>query len=251
MVEDEEKVCDVVSFHLQQIGFLVSFAHSGEQALELVGKTHFDLVLLDIGLPGITGIDVLKNLRQRYSAAELPIIMLSGKVSSQEIVEALDLGANDFIPKPIDFPVALARIRTQVSRIQAERALHESEERFALAARAANDGLWDWNLKTNVTYYSPRWKNVLGYEESEIGNVPEEWFNRIHPEDIARVKADIGAHLNGQTPQYRKRTSHVTQKWDLPLDAQSRHDDSGDWRKCLSHGRISNGYYGSQGLGCA
>ena len=202
MVEDEEKVCDVISFRLQQKGFRVSFAHSGELALEMTVDTHFDLVLLDIGLPGITGIEVLKTLRQRYSAAELPIIMLSGKVSSEEIVEALDLGANDFIAKPIDFPVALARIRTQVSRIQAERALHESEERFALAARAANDGLWDWNLITNVTYYSPRWKDGLGYEENEIGNDPEEWFNRIHPEDIARVKADINAHLNGQTPQY-------------------------------------------------
>lgn len=201
IVEDEENVCDVVSFRLQQKGFLVSFAHDGEQALELVDKNHLDLVLLDIGLPGITGIEVLKTLRQRYSAAELPIIMLSGKSSSEEIVGALDLGANDFIPKPIDFPVALARICAQASRIQAERALHESEERFALAARAANDGLWDWNLKTNVTYYSPRWKNVLGYEENEISNTPEEWFNRIHPEDLGRVKADISAHLNGQTPQ--------------------------------------------------
>jgi diguanylate cyclase (GGDEF)-like protein/PAS domain S-box-containing protein len=202
MVEDEKEVCDVVSFRLKQNGFLVTFAHNGEQALELVGKTHFDLVLLDIGLPGISGVEVLKILRRHYSSAELPVIMLSGKASSGEIVESLDLGANDFVPKPIDFPVALARIRTQVSRIQAEMALHESEERFALAACAANDGLWDWNLKTNTAYYSPRWKNMLGYEESDIGNLPEEWFDRVHPEDIARVKADITAHLNGETSQY-------------------------------------------------
>ena len=202
LVEDEERVCDRTSFYLQKIGFLVSFAHSGEQALEMANKTRFDLVLLDIGIPGITGIEVLKSLRQRYSAPELPIIMLSGKDSGAGIVEALELGANDFIPKPIDLPVALARIRIQVSLLQAEKALHESEERFALAARAANDGLWDWNLETNVTYYSPRWKNVLGYEENEIGNVPEEWFERIHPEDIARVKSDISAYLNGQTSQF-------------------------------------------------
>ena len=202
LVEDEEKVCNVVSFLLRQHGFRVSIAYSGEQALELVGKIHFDMMLLDIGLPGITGIEVLKKLRQCYSMAELPIIMLSGKASSEEIVDALDLGANDFVPKPIDFPVALARIHTQVARIRAERALYESEERFALAACAANDGLWDWNLKTNVTYYSPRWIEMLGYEEGEIGNVPEEWFDRIHPEDIAKVKADIGAHLIGQVPQY-------------------------------------------------
>lgn len=86
------------------------------------------------------------------------------------------------------------------AREQVERALRESEERYALAARAANDGLWDWNLITNEIYFSARWKATLGYEEADIGRDPEEWFSRIHPEDIDRLRSDMAAHRAGQSP---------------------------------------------------
>ncbi|WP_181256742.1 EAL domain-containing protein [Merismopedia glauca] len=88
-------------------------------------------------------------------------------------------------------------------RKRAESALRESEERYALAARAANDGLWDWKIKTQEIYYSSRWKSMLGYEEGEIGNSPDEWFNRIHPEDLQRVQAELAAHVEGATPHFR------------------------------------------------
>src|SRR5438128_481884 len=79
-------------------------------------------------------------------------------------------------------------------RQKAERALRESEERHALAARGANDGLWDWNLTTGEVHYSARWKSMLGYAESEIGSGYDEWLGRIHPDDLERVKADLEAH---------------------------------------------------------
>jgi diguanylate cyclase (GGDEF)-like protein/PAS domain S-box-containing protein len=75
-----------------------------------------------------------------------------------------------------------------------------SEERYALAVRGANDGLWDWDLRSDEIYYSPRWKTMLSFYDAEIGTSPEEWFSRVHPEDIDRVRADIGAHLRGETP---------------------------------------------------
>ncbi len=83
-------------------------------------------------------------------------------------------------------------------RKRMEKALRESEERYALAALSANDGLWDWNLKTNQVYFSPRWKAMLGYSEDEIGSHPVEWFSRVHPGDLEQLKADIIAHLEGQ-----------------------------------------------------
>ena len=161
-----------------------------------------DLVLLDIEMPQISGLDALKTLREHYSAAELPIIMVTAKNQSDDIVTALDLGANDYLTKPIDFPVAVARIGTQLSHKQAQEALKESEERYALAARGSNDGLWDWNLSANVVHFSPRWKAMLGYEEGEIGDKPEEWFDRIHDADRERVKEEIAAHQKGLTPHF-------------------------------------------------
>lgn len=87
-------------------------------------------------------------------------------------------------------------------RKQTEAALRESEERYALAVRGANDGLWDWHIKSNIFYFSPRWKAMLGYGEKEIGNSPEEWFGRVHPEDRERLKMKIASHLDGSTTHF-------------------------------------------------
>jgi len=82
-------------------------------------------------------------------------------------------------------------------RKRAEEALRASEERYALAARGANDGLWDWELAKHEIYYSERWKSMLGFQDEEIGNRPEEWFDRIHPADRQRVESAYRAHLDG------------------------------------------------------
>jgi diguanylate cyclase (GGDEF)-like protein/PAS domain S-box-containing protein len=87
-------------------------------------------------------------------------------------------------------------------RMQAEEALRQSEERYALAARGANDGIWDWDLVGNKVYYSPRWKQLLGYTENAISVSPDEWLGRVHPEDVKYVREDIATYLKGSTPQF-------------------------------------------------
>lgn len=94
-------------------------------------------------------------------------------------------------------------IRDITEQQEAERALRESEERYALAAKGANDGLWDWNLDENRIYYSPRWKEMLGFGEGEIGNSPDEWFRRIHRDDLDPFMEALQAHLDGQTATLR------------------------------------------------
>jgi diguanylate cyclase (GGDEF)-like protein/PAS domain S-box-containing protein len=85
-------------------------------------------------------------------------------------------------------------------RIAAE--LKKSEERYALAVRGSNDGLWDWDLQSDYIYYSPRWKEILGYEEDEIDAIPDEWFQRVKPEDFEQLKHEISTHLHRQTSHF-------------------------------------------------
>ncbi len=85
-------------------------------------------------------------------------------------------------------------------RQQSLEALRQSEERYALAVRGANDGLWDWDLVADTIYYAPRWKAMLGYDEDQIGEGTDEWFRRVHPNDLDRVHQEVAAHLSGQAP---------------------------------------------------
>src|SRR5437016_13145019 len=202
IVDDNEMNRDMLARRLTRKGYVIGLASSAKELLERVQRDAVDLVLLDIEMPNISGLDALKTLREHYSKAELPIIMVTAKTQSDDIVTALELGANDYLTKPIDFPVAVARIGTQLSHKQAQEALKESEERYVLAARGSNDGLWDWNLSANMMYFSPRWKAMLGYQEGEIGERPEEWFDRIHDADRERVKKEIAAHQKGLTPHF-------------------------------------------------
>ena len=89
--------------------------------------------------------------------------------------------------------------RDITERKAAEAALRESEQRLNLAMRGANDGIWDWDLRENKIYYSPRWKTLVGYTNGEISDSPSEWLGRVHPEDLDRLKADLEAHIEGTT----------------------------------------------------
>jgi diguanylate cyclase (GGDEF)-like protein/PAS domain S-box-containing protein len=80
---------------------------------------------------------------------------------------------------------------------QMAQAVRESEERYALAARAANDGLWDWDLVGGTVYYSARWKEMLGYSEAEVDDSPEEWLGRVHPDDLEELLELIAGRRKG------------------------------------------------------
>jgi DNA-binding response OmpR family regulator len=200
VVDDNEVNRDLLARRLGRQGFRVVTAENGHDALDAVRREAFDLVLLDVDMPGLDGFQVLNILRESHPPDELPVIMVTAMTGSDDIVKALSMGACDYVTKPVDFPVAVARIRIQLDRKKAIDALRESEERYALAARGANDGLWDFDLRKNEIYYSPRWKSMLGWEDIEISRDPDEWFGRVHAEDLERLKADLHSHIDGETP---------------------------------------------------
>ena len=118
-------------------GFAIVEADSGEQALKLIEQQPFDVVLLDVMMPGIGGLAVLKTVRLSRSALDLPIIMVTAKAEAENVVEALHLQANDYVTKPVNFDVALARVNAQIDRKRADERLRSAND----ALRAINDDL--------------------------------------------------------------------------------------------------------------
>jgi CheY-like chemotaxis protein len=120
IVDDNELNRDMLARRLSRSGYLVDVAENARQLMQHVKENGLDLVLLDIEMPEVSGFDALKMLRKDYSPNELPVIMVTARNQREDIVRALNLGANDYLTKPIDFPVALARIATQLSRKREE-----------------------------------------------------------------------------------------------------------------------------------
>jgi PAS domain S-box-containing protein len=112
-------------------------------------------------------------------------------------------------------------------RVHAENQLRETEERYTLAVSGASDGMWEWGLGSASTYFSPRWKSMLGYAEDEIGGRIEEWYDRIHPQDRDRVMTELQAHLEqGSTRfenEHRLRHKDGGWRWVLSRAAAVRH----------------------------
>ena len=120
----------ILARRLARRGFDVAEAPGGREALAMVAEQPFDLVLLDIMMPDVDGITVLKTIRQSHSPSSLPVIMVTANAQSEDTVTALTMGANDYVTKPVDFPVALARIEAQIARKRAEEALRLTNEQL-------------------------------------------------------------------------------------------------------------------------
>jgi diguanylate cyclase (GGDEF)-like protein len=114
LVDDDAMNRDALARLLSRSGYKVLTADNGASALRMIREGRIDAVLLDVMMPGLSGLETLRQLRQFRSVADLPVIMVTANGESADVVEALDLGANDYVTKPIDYAVALARIRTHV-----------------------------------------------------------------------------------------------------------------------------------------
>jgi PAS domain S-box-containing protein len=115
------------------------------------------------------------------------------------------------------------RLRLPDAPAEAVREMAESEERFALAVRGTNDGIWDWDIRTGKVFFSPPWKSMIGYEDDELENVFTTFETHLHPEDHDRVMATLNDYLAGRIPRYS-------------VEFRFRHKD-GSWRWILARGR--------------
>jgi sigma-B regulation protein RsbU (phosphoserine phosphatase) len=162
VVDDDAFNRESLSRRLSRRNFEVETAVDGQAALDALeeaeGKKAFDLVLLDVMMPGLSGLEVLQRLRQTRDAIDLPIIMATAQDASSDVVEALGMGANDYVTKPLDFPVVLARVETQIAlrrAVQRTKALEKDLTRqnaeLVEAARRSRREM-DLAAKVQATY---------------------------------------------------------------------------------------------------
>ena len=204
---------------LESNGYIVDEAENGREALTRIYAESFDLILMDISMPLMDGFWALRMIRQRFTQGDLPVVMMTSSDDREQVIESFDRGANDYVAKPIDAAVSIARIKNQVLIKESQRKLRASEERYALTAKGTNDGMWDWCLLTGDLYLSPRYREMVGRHEEEWHPSGAEWMDLIHDEDRKRAVRDLEAHLCGETSHFetelRMRDSDNSFRWML------------------------------------
>ncbi|MFQ6083911.1 MAG: response regulator [Candidatus Aminicenantia bacterium] len=121
VVDDEKDIIELVRYNLEKEGFKVISATDGEKALEIISKEEPELIILDLMLPGIDGLEVCRVLKRNDQTSSIPIIMLTAKGEETDIVVGLELGADDYITKPFSPRVLLARVKAVLKRMEAKK----------------------------------------------------------------------------------------------------------------------------------
>lgn len=131
IVDDGKMARVLLARQLSSDGFEVTETVSGEEAIDTLEPDKFDLIILDVLMPGLGGMATLEKIRERFPAEELPVIMATAQDQVDGMLKAFELGANDYVVKPVLFPILRARLRTLLDLLQARRELKSARARLA------------------------------------------------------------------------------------------------------------------------
>jgi diguanylate cyclase (GGDEF)-like protein/PAS domain S-box-containing protein len=224
LVEDDEDDFVLTRSMLQVPGtawFQLEWEQSYLPALQAIREARHDLYLVDYRLGDRTGLDLVRDAWDSEPPA--PVIVLTGQDDYEVDVQASELGVTDYLVKgTIDAPSLERTIRYAVRHHQVMVDLRRSEERYAVAVQATNDGIWDWDLAGESMHFSDRWKALLGYADAFASDRPDAWFDLVHPDDVSRLRREINLHLAGESMHFEN-------------EHRIRHAD-GSWRWVLTRG---------------
>src|ERR1700761_7329027 len=203
LVEDDEDDFVLTQSMLLASGrgrFDVEWEQSYAAALSATRAGTHDLYLVDYRLGEHTGLDLVRDAWGSDPPA--PVILLTGQDDYAVDLEASQLGVTDYLVKgTVDAPSLERTIRYAVRHHQAMVDLRRSEERYAVAVRATNDGIWDWDLTARRVHFSERWRTLLGYEDTDAEGMAA-WFELVHLDDLDRLRHEIDASVTGASPYF-------------------------------------------------
>ena len=222
--------------------FGLEHANSLQGGLHRLAHGGIDVILLDLTLPDSAGLDTLSRVQAK--TPHIPIVIFSSLDDEETTVQAIQNGAQDYLVKgQFNGQLLLRSLRYAIERKRIQEALRESEERYTLAARGSNDGLWDWNLRSYSIYFSPRWHEMLGYSEDELGQTPDTWFDLVHADDYPQLRRAIDSHLSGDTDhfecEYRMLHKAGVYHWMLCRGLATRNKDGLPYRMAGSQTDIT------------
>ena len=223
-IEDNPEDADLAGFLLSEElnrPFEIRRVETKEELFNTAKTFHPDIILSDVSLPSYSGFEALKDAQNSFP--DIPFIMVTGTLSEEMAADSIKSGAWDYVIKE-----RLIRLSTAVKSslvLKAEKdkqtvtldRLRESEERFALALQGSQDGIWDWDMKTNKQYFSGRMNEMLGYNYSETIIDHKKWIELFHPEDKESVLNELEKHLAGKSEhflsEFRIKMKDNSYKW--------------------------------------
>ena len=178
---------------LKKAGFAVLEADNGASALEKMRAELPDLVLMDVNMPVMDGFEACAGLRQLPNGEAVPVVMLTGLDDTASIERAFEVGATDFITKPINWSVLPHRVRYMLRASAAINALHQSQRRLSNAQRIGEMGDWEWDVRSAKILTSEQAARLFALPAECHALHPRDYFARVHPQDQDRLQ-DACAH---------------------------------------------------------
>jgi len=208
VVDDVEDNIVLLTFELEDEGFDVIAAHNGNECLELVYEVEPDIILLDIRMPGISGLETLEQLKTNEDTREIPVIMVSANTADNSIVRALDLGAHDFVSKPIEYPVLSARMRSALRLVNARRALVSANNE--LERLATQDPLTDsYNRRHFFTLSEAEFSKSRRHQRSmAVLMIDVDLFKTIN-DTYGHAAGDVALHVLADCCRQATRESDI------------------------------------------
>jgi len=198
VVDDDPNFRLITREQLSRVGFKIDEAGSGYEALDKLKLSTPDLIMLDAVMEGLDGFETCKMLREYAALTDVPVIMSTGLGDMDSINRAFDVGASDFIIKPLNYTVLIHHIKFLLRSSRATAELRDSKLQLAAAQRIARLGYWTWNVETNQFIISAYLAELFRIDPNDFAGTLSAYFELVAPDDRTKVEHAIYSTLDGE-----------------------------------------------------